>query len=266
VTAGPADGERKERSMAVPERGPLAGRVALVTGASGGIGGAIARRLAAEDADLVLVHGRHREDAQQVAQSLPEHRGRIALLGGDLADPDTPTELVRQAADRFGCCDLLVCSAGTGTKTAWDQLDLASWDQAVAVNLRSPWLLSQAALPGMLERGFGRILYISSVAALNGGVIGAHYAASKAGLAGLMHHLAPRVAGRGVTVNTIAPGPIAGTRIVPVDAADPAALPLPVPVGRLGTTDEVADLALAVLRNGYLTDKTYSLDGGIVPS
>jgi 3-oxoacyl-[acyl-carrier protein] reductase len=134
------------------------------------------------------------------------------------------------------------------------------------VNLRAPWLLTRAALPGMLERGFGRILYVSSVAALNGGVIGPHYASSKAGLHGLMHHVAPRVAGRGVTVNTIAPALIGGTRILPADPDDPDALPMPIPVGRLGTTGEVADLALAVLRNGYLTDKVLTLDGGLLPA
>jgi 3-oxoacyl-[acyl-carrier protein] reductase len=117
----------------------------------------------------------------------------------------------------------------------------------------------------MIERGLGRILYVSSVAALNGGVIGAHDAAGKAGLAGLMHHLAQRVAADGVTVNTLAPRLIGGTRIVPIDPASPDAPPLPVPVGRLGTVDEVADVALALLRNGYLTDKTYGVDGGIVP-
>ena len=115
----------------------------------------------------------------------------------------------------------------------------------------------------MLERGFGRILYVSSVAALNGGVVGPHYAASKAGLHGLMHHIAARTAGRGVTVNTIAPALMAGTRMLPTDPGDPGKLPLPIPVGRLGTTAEVADLALAMLRNGYLTNKTYTLDGGL---
>jgi 3-oxoacyl-[acyl-carrier protein] reductase len=106
----------------------------------------------------------------------------------------------------------------------------------------------------------------SAERALNGGVVGPHYAASKAGLQGLMRHIAPRVAGQGVTVNTIAPALVAGTRMLPVDPGDPDALPLPVPVGRLGTTDEVAELAVTMLRLGYLTNKTYTLDGGLVPA
>jgi 3-oxoacyl-[acyl-carrier protein] reductase len=110
------------------------------------------------------------------------------------------------------------------------------------------------------------VLFVSSIAALTGGVVGPHYAASKAGLHGLLHHLASRVAGNGVTVNAIAPALIAGTRILPVDPHDPDAMPLPIPVGRLGTTDEVADLSLALLTNGYLTDKVVALDGGLHPS
>jgi 3-oxoacyl-[acyl-carrier protein] reductase len=100
---------------------------------------------------------------------------------------------------------ILVANAGVGRKLAWDDeaLDLEAWDEAMAVNLRAPWLLTRAVLPDMLERNFGRLLYVSSVAALNGGVVGPHYAASKAGLLGLMHHLA----GRGVTVNTVGPSP-----------------------------------------------------------
>ena len=145
-------------------------------------------------------------------------------------------------------------------------MDLETWDRTIDVNLRAPWLLTRAALPGMLERGYGRILYVSSIAALNGGVIGPHYAASKAGLHGLMHHIAARAAGQGVTVNTIAPALIGGTRILPADPTDPDAMPMPIPVGRLGAAEEVADLALAMLRNAYLTNKTYALDGRLLPA
>lgn len=246
--------------------GPLTGRVALLTGASGGIGGAIARGLAAEGVDLALTYAGHRDDAESVARDVERLGRRALVLGGDLADPRVPARLVAETAAGLGTCDILIANAGTGDRTPWDEVDLETWDRTMAVNLRAPWLLTRAALPGMLERGFGRILYLSSVAALNGGVIGPHYAASKAGLHGLMHHIAARAADRGVTVNTIAPALIAGTRLLPVDPGDPDALPLPLPVGRLGTTAEVADLALAVLRNAYLSDKTIALDGGLMPT
>jgi 3-oxoacyl-[acyl-carrier protein] reductase len=243
----------------------LAGRVALITGASGGIGGALAVALAGEGVDVALAHGRHREDAAAVAERVVALGRRAILLAGDMADPAVPERLVAETVAGLGACDVLIPNAGMGERIAWDALDLETWDRTVDVNLRAPWLLTRAALPAMIERGYGRIVYVSSAAAFAGGVIGPHYAASKAGLHGLMRHVAPRVAGRGVTVNTIAPGLIAGTRILPVDADDPGTA-AQVPVGRLGTVEEVADLVLAMVRNGYLTNKAFGLDGGLVPA
>lgn len=129
--------------------------------------------------------------------------------------------------------------------------------------MTSPYLLARRVLPGMRTRKFGRILFTSSVAALTGGIVGPHYAASKAGLHGLMHFLAARAAPDGVTVNVIAPALIEETGMLP---GDPGDLKQRVPVGRLGKPDEVADLALAVLRNGYVTNQVISVDGGIHPS
>ncbi|MEV4804633.1 SDR family oxidoreductase [Nonomuraea sp. NPDC049421] len=112
----------------------------------------------------------------------------------------------------------------------------------------------------MAARGFGRVLFVSSVAGFTGGIVGPHYAASKAGLHGLVHFLAPRVAADGVTVNAVAPALIADTAMLPA-GAEPGRLP----VGRFGRPEEVADLAMAVLRNGYLTDQVISVDGGAYP-
>lgn len=241
----------------------LTGRVALLTGASGGIGGALSRALASEGVDLALAHGRHAEEAESAAAHARALGRHALVVSGDLADPEVPGRIVCETAAGLGACDILIANAGVGTSLAWDEVDLDAWNEAVDVNLRAPWLLTRAALPGMIDRGFGRILYVSSVAALTGGVIGPHYAASKAGLHGLMHFIAARVAGRGITVNTIAPALVAGTRMLPGAPEDLASR---LPVGRLGTVDEVADLALAMLRNGYLTNKTIALDGGVVPT
>ncbi len=153
-------------------------------------------------------------------------------------------------------------SGGIGRPQTLEEVSIEDFDEMVAVNLRAPFLLAQRILPGMRARGFGRVLFVSSVAGFTGGVVGPHYAASKAGLHGLTHFLAARVAGEGVTVNAIAPALITDTGMLP---GEPEELRARVPVGRLGRPDEVADLALAMLRNPYMTNQVVSVDGGIHP-
>lgn len=244
--------------------GELKGCTAVLTGASGGIGKAIARRLADEGADLCLSYGRNAADAEEVAQYARDAGRRVTVAAADLRDPDAPAALIAHATAELGDVDVLVANAGTADIKGWQNIDLASWNATLAVNLTAPWLLAQQVLAGMVERKFGRILFISSVAALTGGVVGAHYAASKAGLHGLMHHLAPRVAADGVTVNSLAPALVGETKMFPADV-ETATPPIPIPVGRIGRPDEMADMAIAMLRNGYLTNKVITLDGGILP-
>ena len=242
----------------------LTGRVALLTGASGGIGKVIARVLADEGVDLFLTYGRHGDDAEEAAAYARSLGRRAVIASADLADPTAPARLVAQAKGELGGVDILVANAGTADVKGWQDIDLESWSTTMAVNLTAPFLLAQQVLPAMVENRFGRVLFISSVAGLNGGVVGAHYAASKAGLHGLMHHLAPRVAADGVTVNALAPALIGDTKMFPVDP-ETATTPMPIPVGRAGRPAEVADMAIAMLRNGYLTNKVITLDGGILP-
>jgi 3-oxoacyl-[acyl-carrier protein] reductase len=242
----------------------LKGRVALLTGASGGIGKAIACRLADEGADLCLAYGRHADDAESVGTYARELGRRVTVVAADMSDPQEPAALVAHANSELGQVDLLIANAGTADIKGWQNIDLDAWNATLAVNLTAPWLLAQQVLPGMIERKFGRILFISSVAAFTGGVVGAHYATSKAGLHGLMHHLAPRVAADGVTVNSLAPALVGETKMFPADL-ETGTPPIPIPVGRIGRPEEMADMAVAMLRNGYLTDKVVTLDGGIIP-
>jgi 3-oxoacyl-[acyl-carrier protein] reductase len=239
-------------------------RVALLTGASGGIGKALAQRLAESGVDLFLAYGRHGHDAEDVADLARRLGRRVAVVSADLGDSATPARLVDQATHELGGVDILVANAGTATVAPWQDVDLELWNTTLAVNLTAPFLLAQRVMPQMIERRFGRVLFMSSVAALNGGVVGAHYAARKAGLHGLLHHLASRVAADGVTVNALAPALIADTRMLPADPNTGDAA-LPIPVGRLGHPSEVADMAMAMLSNGYLTNKVVTLDGGWLP-
>jgi 3-oxoacyl-[acyl-carrier protein] reductase len=241
---------------------PFSNKVALVTGASGGIGQAVTRRLAAEGASVALAYGANAKPAQTLADELVTQGGHAVAVGADLRHADAAADLLAEVEPQLGSIDVLVAAAGLGRQQTLEEVSIEDFDEMLAVNLRAPFLLAQRTLPGMRARGFGRILFVSSVAAFTGGIVGPHYAASKAGLHGLTHFLASRVAGEGVTVNAIAPALITDTQMLP---GEPDELRARVPVGRLGQPDEVADLALAMLRNPYLTNQVVSLDGGMYP-
>ncbi len=241
----------------------LTGRTALITGGSGGIGAELSRRLAAEGVSVAVHHRDSEAEARAVADAVGATGGRAIVVQADMADAAACEGLVARVEAELGPIDILAANAGAGRRIPWQEVDAEAFDRMYAVNLRAPFLLARRVLPGMVERGFGRVLFTSSIAALTGGVVGPHYAATKAGLHGLTHHLAARVVRDGVTVNAIAPALIAGTRMLP---GDPEELAARVPAGRLGTPAEVADLALAILRNGYVTSKVIAIDGGMYPT
>src|SRR5580704_4780439 len=229
-------------------KGPLSNRVALVTGASGGIGNAIGRRLAAEGASVALTYSAHPEPAQRLADELVTDGAHAMAVQADLRHAKAPAELLAAIEPRLGSIDVLVAAAGLGRQQTLEQVSVDDFDEMLAINLRAPFLLAQQTLPGMRARGFGRILFVSSIAAFTGGIVGPHYAASKAGLHGLTHFLASRYASSGVTVNGLAPALITETGMLP---GDPEDLRHQIAAGRLVRPDEVADLALAILGNAY---------------
>jgi 3-oxoacyl-[acyl-carrier protein] reductase len=237
-------------------------RVALVTGASGGIGSAIALQLARARTAVAIGYGSNAEPAEDLARRLVEEGAKAVALGADLSQAREVDRLINQAEAALGPVDILVSNAGRGERLALEEVSVEEFDRTLAINLRAPFLLAQRTLPGMAERGFGRVLFVSSVAAFTGGIVGPHYAASKAGLHGLTHFLASRFAASGVTVNALAPALIADTGMLP---GRPDELREQIPVRRLGEPGEVADLALAILRNPYITDQVISIDGGMYP-
>jgi 3-oxoacyl-[acyl-carrier protein] reductase len=236
--------------------------VALVTGGSGGIGQAIALALAAQGAAVAVSYGRGREAAEKVTAQITGQGGQAVALGADLSSATAPGQLVTATEAALGPIDLLVSNAGVGQRQTLEEITAAEFDRTLAVNLRAPFLLAQRVLPVMRERGFGRALFVSSVAAFTGGIVGPHYASSKAGLHGLIHSLASRFAADAITVNGLAPALIADTGMLP---GEPADLARRIPVGRLGRPAEVADLALAILANPYVTNQVISIDGGSYP-
>jgi 3-oxoacyl-[acyl-carrier protein] reductase len=239
----------------------FAGRVALVTGASGGIGAAISRSLARFGATIAAAYGSGVSAAEALVAEIAAGGGHARAFAADMADPDGPGRLAESVQHALGPVDILVANHGFARVARYEDVDAAGFDHTLAVNLRAPFLLAQAVLGGMRSRGWGRVLFISSVAAFRGGVVAPDYAASKAGLHGLAHFLASRVAADGVTVNVIAPGFIE-TAMLP---GSPSELAGSIPVGRVGQPEEVADLAGAVLRNGYLNNQVLSIDGGMHP-
>ncbi|AFT86060.1 SDR family NAD(P)-dependent oxidoreductase [Paraburkholderia phenoliruptrix] len=183
---------------------------------------------------------------------------QAVALGGDVADPQVAAKLVRETEIRLGPLGIVVNNAGMNPVRTPEQITTADWEETLRVNLGSAFHAIQAALPGMRERRWGRIITLSSIAAQLGGVIGPHYAASKAGLVGLTHYYAAALAQEGVTSNAIAPALIETEML----KGNPAITPTLIPVGRFGHTGEVASVVVMLAANGYITGQTINVNGG----
>ncbi len=236
----------------------LTGKIALVTGASRGIGRAVAVALAAAGADLAVNYLAREASALDTVKAI-ERLGRRAIpVRADISLAPEVAGLVAVIEEDLGQVDILVNNAGIVSQKPLPEITEADWDRMLAVNLKSAFLVTQRVLPGMRARGFGRIINLSSVAAQTGGVTGPHYAASKAGLIGLTHSYARLLVKEGITVNAIAPALIETEMVTGNLQVSPEL----VPVGRFGAPDEVAAVAVLLAKNGYVTGQTINVNGG----
>jgi 3-oxoacyl-[acyl-carrier protein] reductase len=234
----------------------LPGRVALVTGGSRGIGRAIALALAERGAAVAVNFRSRAEDAEAVVAHIRSGGGRAIAVGADVSLSAEVAGLAVSAERELGPVDVLINNAGI----ALDGVSEEDFDRTIAVNLKSAFLCTEAVLPGMRARRWGRIVNISSAAARGPGLIGVLYNASKAGLEGLTRGYASRVAKDGVTVNAIAPGPIDTEMAAPLRASGVEAR---IPVGRMGRAEEVAEAAVMVIDNAFITGQTIAVNGGV---
>ena len=239
----------------------LSGRTALVTGASGAIGGAIARALHARGAAVALT-GRREAALAALAGELAE---RVHVMSADLADPAVPDRLVRDAEGAMGHLDILVNNAGLTRDALALRLKDEDWQAVIEVNLTAAFRLVRAALRGMVRRRHGRIVTITSVVGALGNPGQANYAAAKAALAGMTKSIAAETAGRGITVNCIAPGLIATAMTERLTPEQRERLLAAIPAGRLGAAEDVAAAVvyLASDEASYVTGQTLHVNGGM---
>ena len=236
----------------------LNGRIALVTGASRGIGAAIAIALARAGA-AVAVNYRERADAAEAVVADIKGTGRRGIaVAADVSQAAAVAKMIDHVTSALGPIDILINNAGMAIVRGIDDLTESDFDQTIAVNLKSAFLCTQAVVPAMRAKQWGRIVNISSGAARGAGAIGVHYNASKAGMEGLTRGYAARLVKEGITVNAVAPSLIETDMMR--GRSDLAAR---IPLGRFGRPDEVAEAVLMVLGNEYMTGQTIMLNGGM---
>jgi len=235
----------------------LGNRVALVTGASRGIGRAIALRLAGAGAAVGVNYQSQAAQAEEVVAAILAGGGKAIAVAADVSGSRSVIAMVRTVEESLGPIDVLVNNAGIAVVRDLDDISEMDWDQTLAVNLKSAFLCTRAVLTHMRAQHWGRIVNITSGAARGGGIIGVHYNAAKAGLEGLTRGYAARLAKDGVTVNAVAPTLIATDMIARREDAIRR-----IPVGRLGLPGEVAQAVLMVIGNAYMTGQTIAVNGG----
>ena len=236
----------------------LRGRTALVTGGARGIGAAIVRALAEAGAAVAINYRERADAANALAKHITGAGGKAMAIGTDVSEAGAVAQMIERANAELGPIDILVNNAGIAIVRGIDDLTEADFDRTITVNLKSVFLCTQAVLPMMRAKKWGRIVNISSGAARGAGSIGPHYNASKAGVEGLTRGYAARLVKEGITVNAVAPSLIETDMMKGQDN-----LVSRIPLGRFGTAEEVAQAAIMLIGNPYMTGQTVALSGGM---
>jgi 3-oxoacyl-[acyl-carrier protein] reductase len=234
----------------------LSGKVALVTGGGRGIGRAVSLALARVGCDVAVNYRERRDAAESAVEEIQKLGRRAVALQADVSRSVDVTPLVRAVESELGPIEICVNNAGLIQMI--DQMTEESWNDMITSNLTSCFLVTQAVLPSMRERHWGRIINMSSVAAQAGSIVGVHYAAAKAGMLGLTRSYARVLAREGITVNAITPALVATEMVI----SNPVAKPEMIPMGRFGDVEEVADVAVMLAGNAYITGQTINVNGG----
>ncbi len=237
----------------------ITGKIALVTGASRGIGKAIAIALAEAGADIAVNYRAQAEAAEAVRQTIRAAGRKCIAIQADVSLSGEVERLVKTVENELGEAGILVNNAGIGKLIPPDQVTEEIWNEFLRVNLTSVFLVTQRVLPAMRAARWGRIINLSSVAAQYGGVIGPHYAAAKAGVLGLTRSYASQFAKEGITANAIAPALIETDMV----AALPKEIAARIPVGKIGAPDEVGRIAVLLAQSSYITGQTINPNGGL---
>ena len=240
----------------------LENKVVLITGAASGIGKTTAESLAKAGAKVIVNYHNKVDAANELKESIIARGGNAITLQADVSDESSVQSMFNKIKESYGSVDILVNNAGMGLQKPFDQLTLSDWQLTLNVNLTSAFIVTKSAVPAMIEKGFGRIINISSVAAQTGGAIGPHYAASKAGMIGLTHSYANLLAKYGITVNAIAPALIETDMIRNLPNVKPGMAP----IQRFGLPEEIADVVLLLATNGFITGQTFNVNGGMYMS